>query len=539
MSSRRCCLLALTTIAAFSETVTITGPEDSNGHSCSPYPINNHCIIGDPLIYQLFSASLTSPASPGGVWTLTIQTNYGVHLPGPAGGPVIPPYEYDDTGVSLGMGDFLIQWNGNYYGIVLTAHDGYVAGNIYKASGFQSSLAAMTGAGIPSYDVTRPLLPVLLNAGGSLQGMGTVQAAANPGADGKTGGLYTITVTFNESADFLNSAFTVSVAQICANGYLTGSSSGFTSGVSGTLPDLTITKSHSGSFAQGQTGATFTIVATNSGNGPTSASVSLVDALPAGLTATAIGGNGWVCALSTLTCTTATVEAAGASFPDIILVVDVATNAPSSVTNCVTVSGGGETNTSNDTACNPTTIIPLLPPSTPAPDAFQIRYAANLNAGDSYVDITNSGASNGNICANVFTFDQEEELISCCSCNVTPNALQSLSVLNSLVSNPLTPAVPAAVVIKLLASNGNCDAGAVTQDSLAPGLLAWGTSLHAEATSPITYSLTETPFSLANLSFAELVHITSTCAFIQSHGSGFGICKGCAAGGLGGSTSIQ
>lgn len=538
MSLRRCCLLALTTIAAFSETITITGPENSNGNPCSPYPINNHCIIGEPLIYQPFSASLTSPASPGGVWTLTIQTNYGVILPGPAGGPVIPLYPYDDTGVSLGMGDFLIQWNGNFYGIVLSAHDGYVAGNIYKASGFQSSLAAMTAAGIPSYDVTRPLLPVLLNGGGSLQGLGTLTAAANPGSDGKTSGLYTITVAFNESADFLNGSFTVSIAQICANGYLTGGSNGFTGGASGTLPDLTITKSHNGSFTQGQTGATYTILATNSGSGPTTASVSLVDALPAGLTATAIGGNGWVCVLGTLTCTTATVEAAGASFPAITLVVDVAANAPSSVTNCVTVSGGGETNTSNDTACDQTTVIALVPP-TPAPDVFQIRYAANLNAGDSYVDITNSGASGGNICANVFTFDQEEELISCCACNVTPNALQSLSVLNSLVGNPLTPAVPAAVVIKLVASNGTCDAAVVTQNSLAPGLLAWGTSLHAEATSPITYGLTETPFSLANLSSAELAHITSTCGFIQSHGSGFGICKGCSASGLGASASIQ
>jgi hypothetical protein len=41
------------------------------------------------------------------------------------------------------------------------------------------------------------------------------------------------------------------------------------------------------------------------------------------------------------------------------------------------------------------------------------------------------------------------------------------------------------------------------------------------------------------LSAAELAHITSTCGFIQSNGSGFGICNGCAAGGLGAGASSQ
>src|ERR1035438_5330568 len=102
-----------------------------------------------------------------------------------------------------------------------------------------------------------------------------------------------------------------------------------------------------------------------------------------------------------------------------------------------------------------------------ADDTFQVRYAANLNIGDSFVDITNTGATvaNGvsqNLCLNVYTFDPSEELISCCTCSVTPNGLVSLSVLNSLISNPLTPAIPPSVVIKLVASTGACNASAVT-----------------------------------------------------------------------------
>ena len=57
-------------------------------------------------------------------------------------------------------------------------------------------------------------------------------------------------------------------------------------------------------------------------------------------------------------------------------------------------------------------------PQTSNNDFFQVRYAANLNIGDSVVDITNTGASNSaNLCANVYTFDPAEELISCCTCH--------------------------------------------------------------------------------------------------------------------------
>ena len=168
-------------------------------------------------------------------------------------------------------------------------------------------------------------------------------------------------------------------------------------------------------------------------------------------------------------------------------------------------------------------------------DFFQVRYAANLNIGDSVVDITNTGAAAfGNLCANVYTFDPAEELISCCTCSVTPNGLQSLSVLKSLISNPLTPAVPTAVVVKVVATTGSCNAATAASANLAHGLLAWGTTLHLNSsTAAASYSVTETKFSNADLSAAELAHITSTCGFIQSNGSGFGICKGCAAGGLG------
>src|SRR5262249_30863480 len=75
--------------------------------------------------------------------------------------------------------------------------------------------------------------------------------------------------------------------------------------------DLTLTSSHAAPFTQGQSGAVYTVTATNAGTGPTVGALSVSDALPAGLTATAMAGAGWACTLQTLTCTRSDVAAAG------------------------------------------------------------------------------------------------------------------------------------------------------------------------------------------------------------------------------------
>jgi hypothetical protein len=174
------------------------------------------------------------------------------------------------------------------------------------------------------------------------------------------------------------------------------------------------------------------------------------------------------------------------------------------------------------------------------PDVFQVKTASNLNIGDSVINITNAGTANGpegalqNICANVYTFSPDEQLISCCSCVVTPNALVSLSANSDLVSNTLTPAHPTSIVVKIVASSAaGCNAANVPTANLASGLRAWGTTLHALPTTPATFGLTETRFSPAVLSTGELARITSFCGFIQANGSGFGICRSCRLGGQG------
>jgi len=130
-------------------------------------------------------------------------------------------------------------------------------------------------------------------------------------------------------------------------------------------PDLTITKSHSGFFVQGQGGATYVITVKNAGTAPTSGTVTVTDSVPAGMTATAMSGTGWSCDLPSTTCTRSDVLAVAASYPPITLTVNVATNAAPVVTNSATVSGGGELITTNDTADDVTTIVqpaPVLDP---------------------------------------------------------------------------------------------------------------------------------------------------------------------------------
>ncbi len=123
------------------------------------------------------------------------------------------------------------------------------------------------------------------------------------------------------------------------------------------VPDLTVVKTHAGNFTQGQNG-TYTITATNSGGAATSGTVTVSDTLPAGLTYVSATGTGWTCGATgqVVTCTRSDALAAGASYPAITLTVSVAPNSALSVTNTATISGGGQTNTSNDSSSNPTTI---------------------------------------------------------------------------------------------------------------------------------------------------------------------------------------
>src|SRR5207253_2313518 len=62
------------------------------------------------------------------------------------------------------------------------------------------------------------------------------------------------------------------------------------------VADLTISKSHTGNFRQGDAADTYTVTVSNVGLGPAAGTVTVIDILPAGLTPTAADSgtiNGW------------------------------------------------------------------------------------------------------------------------------------------------------------------------------------------------------------------------------------------------------
>ena len=130
--------------------------------------------------------------------------------------------------------------------------------------------------------------------------------------------------------------------------------------VLGSSADLAVVPTHFGNFSQGDTGDTYTINVTNVGTLTSTGLVSVTDTLPSGLMATAISGVGWTVNLGTLTCARTSPLIAGAAYPPIFVTVNVATNAPASVTNIVTVSNAADANPANNSASDLTTIIPSV-----------------------------------------------------------------------------------------------------------------------------------------------------------------------------------
>lgn len=138
-------------------------------------------------------------------------------------------------------------------------------------------------------------------------------------------------------------------------------------------PDLTIAKSHSGDFTIGSTG-TYSFSVNNIGTGATTGTITVTDTLPTGLTvnggvagAITEGGTNsadWTCnsnALSpqTVTCTSSTAIAVVVQsvFNFTVNVGASTAVGTNSITNTATVSGGGQTNTANDSSSDPTTVV--------------------------------------------------------------------------------------------------------------------------------------------------------------------------------------
>jgi len=202
-------------------------------------------------------------------------------------------------------------------------------------------------------------------------------------------------------------------------------------------------------------------------------------------------------------------------------------------------------------------------------DAYYLAYYGNANMGlpEADLNIVNPGSTggysasqnvdgiDGDLCANIYVYKADQELVACCSCYLSPNGLRTLTVDGDLTSNPLqnTAVVPKphAGLIKIVSSDtfsdGTCTqaktnaAGTTTTIPMAAtsfypegSLRSWIT--HIRPTAATLFTLTEVEFRHADLGHeqygpetrddggTELYKLQHSCSNIALNGSGYGLC---------------
>ncbi len=122
-------------------------------------------------------------------------------------------------------------------------------------------------------------------------------------------------------------------------------------------PQMIVSLTTSGTFSQGQIGASYTLTISNAASGgPTSSLITVTDTIPSGLTLVSMSGSNWSCNKNI--CERNDELGPGASYPPIAVQVNVAVNAPAQVTNQVSVSGSGLVAASGSDVTTITSISP-------------------------------------------------------------------------------------------------------------------------------------------------------------------------------------
>lgn len=156
-----------------------------------------------------------------------------------------------------------------------------------------------------------------------------------------------------------------------------------------------------------------------------------------------------------------------------------------------------------------------------------VSYFSSANtpgAPDGTLRISPTMITNGSICALVYVFAADQQLSECCGCAVSENGLLVLSLDSNLTANPLTGSFVQSGVVKVvpvdMRSDVNCDPSTGDPNY---GVQAWGT--HIGPVGPNAWSVTESTASHSPLMTDDIQAMQSQCGFIQSNGSGSGICS--------------
>jgi hypothetical protein len=161
------------------------------------------------------------------------------------------------------------------------------------------------------------------------------------------------------------------------------------------------------------------------------------------------------------------------------------------------------------------------------------------------VDTAGGVSPTDNRCANIYVFDDDQEMQECCSCPLSPDSLKTISVINDLTSNPQFASPLGVGVIKILTSNFTTPASCISGGNGVPGtagsLTAANLTYGLDASSSHTESMASNnpgfvpPFGFVTstsvehfrfsvLDVAEFTQLTAICLNIELHASGRGIC---------------
>jgi hypothetical protein len=144
--------------------------------------------------------------------------------------------------------------------------------------------------------------------------------------------------------------------------------------------------------------------------------------------------------------------------------------------------------------------------------------ANTANAPDATVRIINDGSAalisgpqgptvqGADLYANIYVFDDSEELTECCSCLVTPDGLLSESVNKNLTANPITGIKPTRGVIKIITS----DVGGGAFGQPTSGLRGWATHVQKLTSG---FAVTETLLADSNLAPSEEALLYELCYY--------------------------
>jgi hypothetical protein len=233
----------------------------------------------------------------------------------------------------------------------LTVVPGTAAG-ISVASG--SGQSATVGAAFAGQ-----LQALVKNGGGDAVPNAQVTFTAPSNGAGGTfaNGLASYTTTTNSAG--IATSLTLTANATAGSYSVTAAVTGVTTTASFSLtnlkgPVLTVTESPVGTFVQGQSAVYIVTVGNAAGAAPTSGPVTVTDIVPNGLALMGMsGGPAWNCSVPG-SCTANTVLNPGSTYPSITVTLSLPYNAPPSVSNQVSASGGGSATAA---ASDPTAIL--------------------------------------------------------------------------------------------------------------------------------------------------------------------------------------